>query len=139
MLFSVSFSVSLLSGILSNIFPSNGSFFISDLFPVGRCLQLLQKVSFQKPCFSILLLIHFESFASLMWVQTIGEIKQQDDDASLSAFEVDLSSFSSIKKFESGIKQWLSDSNLHPSIQLLINNAGILATSCRVTSDGYDQ
>ncbi|KAH7651347.1 Short-chain dehydrogenase/reductase SDR protein [Dioscorea alata] len=80
---------------------------------VGRCLQLLQK--------------------------TIGEIKQQDDDASLSAFEVDLSSFSSIKKFESGIKQWLLDSNLHPSIQLLINNAGILATSCRVTSDGYDQ
>ncbi|KAH7650878.1 Short-chain dehydrogenase/reductase SDR protein [Dioscorea alata] len=50
---------------------------------VGRCLQLLQK--------------------------TIGEIKQQDNDASLSVFE------------------------------LLINNAGILATSCRVTSDGYDQ
>ncbi|KAH7651348.1 NADP-retinol dehydrogenase protein [Dioscorea alata] len=113
MLFSVSFYGSLLAAILSNIFPSNCSYCISDLFPVGRCLQLLQK--------------------------TIGEIKQQDDDASLSAFEVDLSSFSSIKKFESGIKQWLLDSNLHPSIQLLINNAGILATSCRVTSDGYDQ
>ncbi|KAM0938307.1 putative NADP-retinol dehydrogenase [Dioscorea sansibarensis] len=113
MLFSVSFSGSLLSGILSNIFPSNCSYFSSDLFPVGRCLQLLQK--------------------------TIGEIKQQVNDASLNAFQVDLSSFSSIKEFESGIKQLLLDSNLHPSIQLLINNAGILATSCRVTSDGYDQ
>ncbi|KAJ0986417.1 hypothetical protein J5N97_004773 [Dioscorea zingiberensis] len=72
-------------------------------------------------------------------LKTIGEIKQQDRDASLSAFQVDLSSIRSIKEFESRIKQWLLDSNLHPSIQLLINNAGILATTCRVTSDGYDQ
>lgn len=67
------------------------------------------------------------------------KIKQQQSDACLDAFQVDLSSIHSVVKFESSLKQWLLDSNLHPSIQLLINNAGILAKSCRVTADGFDQ
>jgi len=31
------------------------------------------------------------------------------------------------------------DSDLHCSLQILINNAGILATSPRATAEGYDQ
>nr|CAD1833989.1 unnamed protein product [Ananas comosus var. bracteatus] len=71
--------------------------------------------------------------------ETMQKIKQQQSDACLDAFQVDLSSIHSVVKFESSLKQWLLDSNLHPSIQLLINNAGILAKSCRVTADGFDQ
>ncbi|XP_057529286.1 uncharacterized protein LOC130807905 isoform X2 [Amaranthus tricolor] len=37
------------------------------------------------------------------------------------------------------LSKWFSDMNLHPSIQLLINNAGILATSYRTTDDGFDE
>ncbi|KAL6006114.1 hypothetical protein ACLOJK_040160 [Asimina triloba] len=73
------------------------------------------------------------------WKQTIQEIKQQQNNAHLKAFEVDLSSFQCITKFRSSVEQWLSENNLHPSVQLLINNAGILATSCRFTEEGYDQ
>ncbi|XP_073006851.1 uncharacterized protein [Typha latifolia] len=71
--------------------------------------------------------------------KTIEEIKQKQEDAHVDAFEVDLSSIHSVMNFGSSIKQWLSDSNLHPSIQLLINNAGILAKSCRITADRFDQ
>ncbi|XP_077231222.1 NAD(P)-binding Rossmann-fold superfamily protein isoform X2 [Tasmannia lanceolata] len=71
--------------------------------------------------------------------KTIQEIEKQHGDARLKGFQIDLSSFQSIVKFKSSVEQWLVDSNLHPSIQLLINNAGILATSCRLTPDGYDQ
>ncbi|KAJ6811890.1 dehydrogenase/reductase SDR family member on chromosome X-like isoform X1 [Iris pallida] len=80
---------------------------------VGRCPQLLNKM--------------------------MQGIKHQDKDAYLDAFVVDLSSIRSIVKFESSFKQWLTDSNLHPSVQLLINNAGIFAVSHRVTADGYDK
>ncbi|KAL0921032.1 hypothetical protein M5K25_008060 [Dendrobium thyrsiflorum] len=71
--------------------------------------------------------------------KTIQEIKLEHGDAQLKAFQVDLSSLQSIMKFETSFKQWLLDSDLHPSVQLLINNAGILATSARLTVDGYDQ
>ncbi|XP_073147459.1 uncharacterized protein [Henckelia pumila] len=71
--------------------------------------------------------------------KVMSDIKSQNNDASLKAFQLDLSSLKSIIKFKSSIQQWLMDSNIHPSIQLLINNAGILATSCRITSEGYDQ
>ncbi|VFQ90529.1 unnamed protein product [Cuscuta campestris] len=50
-----------------------------------------------------------------------------------------MTSFESIVKFKGSLQQWLLDSNLHSSIQLLINNAGILATTSRITSEGYDQ
>ncbi|CAH9087273.1 unnamed protein product [Cuscuta epithymum] len=67
------------------------------------------------------------------------DIRKNGVDVCLKAFEVDVTSFKSIFKFKRSLQQWLLDSNLHPSIQLLINNAGILATTSRVTSEGYDQ
>ncbi|KAL0300617.1 UNVERIFIED_CONTAM: Short-chain dehydrogenase, chloroplastic [Sesamum radiatum] len=69
----------------------------------------------------------------------ISDIKSQNQDACLKGFEVNLASFKSILEFNQSLRQWLRDSNLHSSVQLLINNAGILATSRRLTSEGYDQ
>ncbi|KAL1331716.1 hypothetical protein HN51_048963 [Arachis hypogaea] len=67
------------------------------------------------------------------------KIKDWNRNAHLKAFQVDLSSVESIILFRKSLQQWLSDSDLHSSIQLLINCAGILATSPRTTADGYDQ
>ncbi|XP_022760762.1 dehydrogenase/reductase SDR family member on chromosome X-like isoform X2 [Durio zibethinus] len=67
------------------------------------------------------------------------EIKTQNEDAQVKAFEVDMSSFKSILEFKSSLQQWLLDCKMHFSVQLLINNAGILATSSRFTPEGYDQ
>ncbi|XP_042509043.1 dehydrogenase/reductase SDR family member on chromosome X-like isoform X2 [Macadamia integrifolia] len=69
----------------------------------------------------------------------VEEIKKQDADAHLKAFQIDLSCFQSIINFKNELEQWLSDSNMHSSVQVLINNAGIFATSCRFTNEGYDQ
>ena len=69
----------------------------------------------------------------------MGEIKSLNKDADLKAFQVDMSSFQSMFNFKVSLQQWLLDSNMHPSVQLLINNAGILATSYRLTAEGYDQ
>lgn len=69
----------------------------------------------------------------------MSEIRKQNEEVHLKAFEVDLSSFSSIMKFKYSLEQWLLDSDMHPSIQLVINNAGILATSSRLTTEGHDQ
>ncbi|KAL3833597.1 hypothetical protein ACJIZ3_008333 [Penstemon smallii] len=71
--------------------------------------------------------------------KVISNVKSRNNDACVKAFQVDLSSFKSIVKFKTSLEQWLLDSNMHCSVQLLINNAGILATSCRLTSEGYDQ
>ncbi|KAG5050377.1 hypothetical protein JHK85_011480 [Glycine max] len=71
--------------------------------------------------------------------QLLSEIKDWNEDAHLEAFQVDLSSIESVVKFKMSLQQWLLDSDLHCSIQILINNAGILATSPRVTAEGYDQ
>ncbi|XP_047183104.1 dehydrogenase/reductase SDR family member on chromosome X homolog isoform X2 [Vigna umbellata] len=71
--------------------------------------------------------------------ETIRKIKDSNEDAHLKAFQVDMSSIESIIKFKMSLRQWLLDSDLHCSLQLLINNAGILATSPRVTAEGYDQ
>ncbi|KZV56026.1 Rossmann-fold NAD(P)-binding domain-containing protein isoform 1 [Dorcoceras hygrometricum] len=71
--------------------------------------------------------------------KVMSDIKTQNSEACLKEFQLDLSSLKSIMKFKSSIQHWLMDSNIHPSIQLLINNAGILATSSRITSEGYDQ
>ncbi|KAF9592803.1 hypothetical protein IFM89_017422 [Coptis chinensis] len=71
--------------------------------------------------------------------KTIVELKQKDPDAHVKAFQVDMSSFQSMLKFKSSLQQWLLDSDMHPSIQLLINNAGILATSHRFSAEGYDK
>lgn len=72
-------------------------------------------------------------------LKAVEEIKEKDPDADLKAFLVDLSSFKSMLKFRDSLQQWLLDSDMHPSIQLLINNAGILATSQRFTDEGHDR
>ncbi|XP_031274733.1 dehydrogenase/reductase SDR family member on chromosome X-like isoform X1 [Pistacia vera] len=71
--------------------------------------------------------------------KTMKGILSRNKDAHVKAFQVDLSSFQSIFKFKDSLQQWLLDSNMHFSIQLLINNAGILATSSRLSSEGHDQ
>ncbi|XP_051135613.1 uncharacterized protein LOC127254518 [Andrographis paniculata] len=72
-------------------------------------------------------------------MKVISDIKRQNHEACLKAFEVNLSSFKSILEFKQLFQQWQRDSGMHSSIQLLINNAGILATSQRFTSEGYDE
>ncbi|XP_019437391.1 PREDICTED: dehydrogenase/reductase SDR family member on chromosome X-like [Lupinus angustifolius] len=72
-------------------------------------------------------------------LETIRKIKDRNQDAHLKGFQVDMSSIESIIKFKTSLRQWLLDSDLHCSVQILINNAGILATSPRVTTEGYDQ
>lgn len=62
-----------------------------------------------------------------------------NEDAHLKDFQVDLASVESIIKFKTSLQQWLLDSDLHCSVQVLMNNAGILATSPKVTAEGYDQ
>ncbi|KAL9244616.1 hypothetical protein vseg_018377 [Gypsophila vaccaria] len=71
--------------------------------------------------------------------KTMAEIRKLNESAQIEAFEADLSSFASMMKFKESLRQWLCDMDLHPSIQLLINNAGILATSYRVTTHGFDE
>ncbi|KAL6553296.1 hypothetical protein OROGR_007138 [Orobanche gracilis] len=71
--------------------------------------------------------------------KVISDIKNREGDTHLKAFEVDLSSFKSILEFKHLLEQWLLESKMHSSVQLLINNAGILATSRRFTSEGHDQ
>ncbi|KVH95854.1 Glucose/ribitol dehydrogenase [Cynara cardunculus var. scolymus] len=69
----------------------------------------------------------------------MSNIRSQSEEVQLKAFQVDLSSLSSIMRFKESLDQWLLDSDMHPSIQLLINNAGILATTSRLTTEGHDQ
>lgn len=71
--------------------------------------------------------------------QTVQQIRDQQPDAHLEAFQIDLSSYKSIKKFETSLNQWIKDSNVEHSIQLLVNSAGILAKSYRITEDGLDE
>ncbi|WJX34163.1 hypothetical protein P8452_22299 [Trifolium repens] len=71
--------------------------------------------------------------------ETMTKIKGWHEDAQLKAFQADLSSIESIIKFKHSLRQWLLDFDLHCSIQILINNAGILATSPRATTEGFDQ
>ncbi|KAK9076025.1 hypothetical protein SSX86_004355 [Deinandra increscens subsp. villosa] len=70
--------------------------------------------------------------------KAISNIRRLNKEAHLEGFEVDLSSFSSIMRFKKSIEKWLLDSDMHPSIQLLINNAGILATTSRLTTEGHE-
>ncbi|XP_030540166.1 short-chain dehydrogenase TIC 32, chloroplastic-like [Rhodamnia argentea] len=69
----------------------------------------------------------------------VAEICRHNKDAHLKAFQVDISSIQSILHFRCCLEQWLLESNMHASVQLLINNAGILATSCRITAEGFDE
>ncbi|CAI9096896.1 OLC1v1033143C1 [Oldenlandia corymbosa var. corymbosa] len=71
--------------------------------------------------------------------KTLADIKKQNVTAPVKAFVVDVSSFESILKFKASLQSWLLEANMHPSIQLLINNAGILAASSRINPRNYDQ
>ncbi|KAH9309826.1 hypothetical protein KI387_037737, partial [Taxus chinensis] len=71
--------------------------------------------------------------------KTISDIQQRHKEVSLKAIELDLCSVESILKFKDSVQDWLKAANLPSSVQLLINNAGILATSQRFTSSGYDR
>lgn len=77
--------------------------------------------------------------SSQLLSETMREIKTRNQHAYLKAFQVDLSSFLSISKFKVSLDQWLLNSDMHSSVQLLINNAGILATSHRLTAEGFDE
>uniref|UniRef100_A0A803QYT8 Uncharacterized protein n=1 Tax=Cannabis sativa TaxID=3483 RepID=A0A803QYT8_CANSA len=77
--------------------------------------------------------------SSQLLEETMREIKARNNTAQLKAFQVDLSSFISILKFKSSLEQWLLNSEMHSSVQLLVNDAGILATSHRLTVEGYDE
>ena len=111
---------------------------------VGRSSQLLSEVIYKSFCFGFVELemlsftLFFDAKSLGLW-QTLKEIKNKNKDAQLKSFEADMSSFESIFTFKNSLEQWLSDSALHPSIQVLVNNAGILATSSRPTIDGYDR
>ncbi|KAK1408587.1 hypothetical protein QVD17_40492 [Tagetes erecta] len=71
--------------------------------------------------------------------KVISDIRRQNKEARLEGFEVDLSSFSSIMKFKKSLEKWLLESDMHPSVQLLINNAGILATTSQLTTESHDR
>ncbi|CAI0553875.1 unnamed protein product [Linum tenue] len=88
-----------------------------------------------KEGFSVVLV----GLSSELLSEAMEEIRKRNKDAHLKGFVVDLSSFCSILEFKSSLEKWLTDSDMHSSIQLLINNAGILATSVRPTPEGYDQ
>ncbi|KAL5205209.1 hypothetical protein ABZP36_033418 [Zizania latifolia] len=77
--------------------------------------------------------------SSQLLSETVQEIRSRQPDAYIEAFQVNLSSYKSIKKFETSLYQWIQDSNMEHSIQLLINNAGMLAKSYRITEDGFDE
>lgn len=116
------------------------------LLAAGRSRHLLLKVCLIN-CFFIwfypylisFALLHFRDYSVVTLLQTMSEIKRQNEKALLKAFQVDLLSIQSILDFKNSLQLWLQDSKMHPSVQLLINNAGILATSSRLTSEGYDQ
>lgn len=82
--------------------------------------------------------LKYVCFSTFLY-QVISDIRKKNKEASLEAFRVDLSSFSSIMKFKNSLEKWLLDANMHPSVQLLINNAGILATSSQLTTEGHDR
>ncbi|CAL5074699.1 unnamed protein product [Urochloa decumbens] len=71
--------------------------------------------------------------------ETVEEIQKQQPDAHLEAFQLNLASYRSIKRFGASLKQWIQQTRSEPAIQLLINSAGILAKSHRVTEDGLDE
>lgn len=70
--------------------------------------------------------------------QVIEELKHRDSELSLQAMELDLSLVPSILNFVQGVKTWLETSDPPHSLDLLINNAGILAASQRYSPDGFD-
>jgi NAD(P)-dependent dehydrogenase (short-subunit alcohol dehydrogenase family) len=71
-------------------------------------------------------------------VKVTEEIQKRHLGALLEPMELDLASVPSIIKFSQSIESLLEASNNTLSLQLLINNAAILATTERKTSEGYE-
>uniref|UniRef100_A0A0D9XCR1 Uncharacterized protein n=1 Tax=Leersia perrieri TaxID=77586 RepID=A0A0D9XCR1_9ORYZ len=105
----------------------------------GRSSQLLSEVSFGALARCVMLSSTIFIIVVIFAKQTVQEIRSRQPDAHVEAFQVDLTSFKSIKKFEISLNQWIQDSNMEHSIQLLINNAGMLAKSQRITEDSFDE
>ncbi|KAK8459682.1 hypothetical protein SEVIR_2G189800v4 [Setaria viridis] len=105
----------------------------------GRSTQLLFEVlhmvfALDVLCYSLLLLSLPSSVE-----QTVQDIRRQQPDAHLETFQLNLASYKSIKKFGTSLKQWIQETSSEPAIQLLVNSAGILAKSHRVTEDRLDE
>jgi NAD(P)-dependent dehydrogenase (short-subunit alcohol dehydrogenase family) len=71
-------------------------------------------------------------------VQVVAEIQRKHKDVSVQALELDLCLVPSILSFVKTIQDLFEGENPPGKLQLLVNNAGILATSQRWTSDEFD-
>jgi NAD(P)-dependent dehydrogenase (short-subunit alcohol dehydrogenase family) len=71
-------------------------------------------------------------------LQVVAEIQRKHKDVSVQALELDLCLVPSILSFVKTIQDLFEGENPPGKLQLLVNNAGILATSQRWTSDDFD-
>lgn len=71
--------------------------------------------------------------------KVVEDIINKHPGADAKMFEIDLMSFKSIVRFIRSFQVWLKDINMHCSLQLLVNNAGILATTQGFTDQGHDR
>ncbi|KAH8967483.1 hypothetical protein BDL97_03G080100 [Sphagnum fallax] len=70
--------------------------------------------------------------------EVVAEIQRKHKDVSVQALELDLCLVPSILSFVKTIQVLFEGENPPGKLQLLVNNAGILATSQRWTSDEFD-
>ncbi|KAJ7517445.1 hypothetical protein O6H91_21G024700 [Diphasiastrum complanatum] len=70
--------------------------------------------------------------------EAVAEIKSECIGVSLHSVELDLCSVASILAFVDAVESWILTTYPHHDLQLLVNNAGILAASQRFTPEGYD-
>ncbi|BBN05524.1 hypothetical protein MPTK1_3g13860 [Marchantia polymorpha subsp. ruderalis] len=71
-------------------------------------------------------------------LEVVWAIRRKHDNVSLEALELDLCSVGSILSFVDQVKSMLQASQGSKALQLLVNNAGILAGSSRCTETGSD-
>ncbi|KAG6558295.1 hypothetical protein Mapa_000045 [Marchantia paleacea] len=71
-------------------------------------------------------------------LEVVESLKRKHENVSLEALELDLCSVSSILSFADQVKSMLQASEGSKALQLLVNNAGMLAGSHRCTETGSD-
>lgn len=85
----------------------------------------------------------FVAFSSLderpLSFQVKSEWTKKHNGVSIEALEVDLCSSDSIFSFKGAVEASLQSAQPARQLQLLVNNAGILACSQRWTDDGFDR
>jgi NAD(P)-dependent dehydrogenase (short-subunit alcohol dehydrogenase family) len=64
--------------------------------------------------------------------QAAAEIKERVPGADVPVAELDLASLASVRQFASGLQE------VHPTLDLLINNAGVMAAPRRTTPEGFE-